>query len=758
MATRMRIALQLLGRFAAGIDGEPPRVLAMSAPRHRALLAYLASQPDLAETRERLAALLWGDRSDRQARQSLRQCLLTLRREFQAVGAAPLIVGRETVALDETAITVDAREFLALAHSDELTDLARAAELYRGPFLDGLVIDAESFSAWLRNERSRMAATVAYVFEQCATREDRAGHGPQAVSAAERLVALDPLREPAQRLLIGVLARHRARDAAYAHAQDFIAALRNEFGEGPDPETVRLIDGLRNGSAPAPKTAAADAPGEPAPARKAMGAVPGLPPDPGSEAEIARGEPRNLARKRMAGWIAGGAVVAAVIVGVFALRQSVAPPGNAVTAPPSWRPPRLLANVSAQNAALSAQSISAVVVLPFTAEGGDRSPDARLADRITDDLINDLSRVPALRVISRQTSRLYAGHPVDVAAIGAELGVRYVVEGNVRFDEQHARIDVSLDDAATRLQVWSERFDRDRAEIDKLQEDLVRGLARRLQVNVVLAEDRRRAPRPGSPESEEGALVAKGWAAIIRMIGGDRTAGADSYFEAVLKRDPDNVSALTGLGAYHVQTVAMFMTSDPQPHIVQAEKLLQRAVERNPWHMMPYYYLGTLDKARGRPREALKYFMKVIDLNPSYAPAYAQIGHVLSRLGRLDEAMEHVRYAIRLSPKDHGVGIWTLFGGEIALEQGRDDEALDWLTRATELAPRSAFAHAALAADYALKGDAASAAKQAAETRRLAPWLTVERMTARLVGLSEKGSEPRRLMQGLRLAFANAAG
>ena len=174
--------------------------------------------------------------------------------------------------------------------------------------------------------------------------------------------------------------------------------------------------------------------------------------------------------------------------------------------------------------------------------------------------------------------------------------------------------------------------------------------------------------------------------------------------------------------------------------------------------MMPYYYLGTLDKARGQPREALKYFMKVIDLNPSYAPAYAQIGHVLSRLGRLDEAMEHVRYAIRLSPKDHGVGIWTLFGGEIALEQGRDDEALDWLTRAIELAPRSAFAHAALAAAYALKGDAASAAKQAAETRRLAPWLTVERMTARLVGPSEKGSEPRRLMQGLRLAFANAAG
>lgn len=759
----MRIVLNLLGRFAAGIDGEPSRMLPLSAPRHRALLAYLAMQPGLVETRERLAALLWGDRSDRQARQSLRQCLLTLRQEFQAVGAAPLIVGRETVALDDTTVTVDVGEFLALAQSDDLADLTRAAELYRGPFLDALSVDAESFGAWLSNERSRMVATAAHVFEQCAAREERAGHGLQAIDAAKRLVALDPMREPAQRLLISLLARHRGRESAYAHAQDFIGALRNEFGAGPDAETLNLIEGLRLGKAP--PLEGADTPREPAPAPVTQPAASKAPDRLGAEVKVAGGEARELAReqetrrwRRTAAWLAGSAVAAAAIVGLIVTSQSLTPTGDAVTGPPSWRPPHLLARVKAQNPALSAQSISAVVVLPFTAEGGDSSPDRRLANRITDDLINDLSRVPALRVISPQTSRLYAGHTVDVATVGAELGVRYVVEGSVRLDGQRVRIDVSLDDTATRLQVWSERFDRDGTHIDKLQDDLTHGLARRLQVNVVLAEDRRRAPRPGEPESAEGTLVARGWAAIIRMIRGDRTAGADRYFEAALKRNPDNVAALTGLGAYHVQAVAMFMTADPQPHIAEAEKLLHRAIERDPWFMIAYYYLGTLDKARGRPREALAYFTKAIELNPSYAPAYAQIGHVLSRLGRLDEAMEHVRYAIRLSPKDHNVGIWSLFGGEIALEQGRDEEALDWLKRATELAPHSAFAHAALAANYALKGDAADEAKQVAETRKLAPWLTLERMTARLVGLSAKGSEPRRLMQGLGLAFGKPAG
>jgi tetratricopeptide (TPR) repeat protein len=183
---------------------------------------------------------------------------------------------------------------------------------------------------------------------------------------------------------------------------------------------------------------------------------------------------------------------------------------------------------------------------------------------------------------------------------------------------------------------------------------------------------------------------------------------------------------------------------------------LNRAIERNPWGMMPYYYLGTLDKTRGRPHDALKHFVKVLELNPSYAPAYAQVGHVLSRIGRLNEAMEHVRYAIRLSPKDHAVGIWSLFGGQIELELGNDDVALEWLTRAADLSPRNPFLQATLAAAYALTGDAANAAKHAAEVRKLAPWLTTERMMERLVGLSEPGAGPRRLIEGLNKAFTPA--
>ena len=91
-------------------------------------------------------------------------------------------------------------------------------------------------------------------------------------------------------------------------------------------------------------------------------------------------------------------------------------------------------------AALARQGLYAIVVLPFGADGEASDAEKTMADRITGDLINDLSRVPALRVISRATSRLYKDKQVDVAALGTELGVRYVVEGSVQRQGDRLRI------------------------------------------------------------------------------------------------------------------------------------------------------------------------------------------------------------------------------------------------------------------------------------------------------------------------------
>ncbi len=360
-------------------------------------------------------------------------------------------------------------------------------------------------------------------------------------------------------------------------------------------------------------------------------------------------------------------------------------------------------------------------------------------------------------MISRQTSRLYRGRAVDVAAVGAELGVRYVVEGEVRLQAAQLRVNIALIDTKSRLQVWSERFERDDVDRPGMQNEIARALARQLHVSVLSVEDERRLPdRSRDPAVED--LLAKGWGAILRAGNAPMTtSGANTHFEEVLKRNPDNVSALIGLGAYHAAAAADFLVAEPERHLVQAEEALNKAIALQPDRSLAYYFLGVAYKARGRPQAALASFAKSLELNPSFAPAYANSGHVLYRNGGLSQALEHVRYAIRLSPKDPNLGRWSLYAGQIELELGHDEAAMEWLRRSIELGAGGVFNHATMAAAYALQGDKANAKKHAAEVHKAAPWLTLEQMIERVVGLSDSGSEPRRLIDGLRRAFGNAS-
>jgi TolB-like protein/DNA-binding SARP family transcriptional activator len=230
----------LHGRFAAVRDQADPQTIAISARKGRAILSFLAMQPSCAASRGQLATLLWGDRSDELARQNLRQCLATLRRELAATAPNLLIMEGDEVRLCERSIAVDAVELVTLGDSYELSRLERAVALYRGEFLAGTGLDAEAFLDWVTGERSRLEAVAARVLERYVHKTDALGDGATAIDAAQRLVALDPLREDRQRLLLGLYARYQGRDAAMAHARALTALLRRELDVEPSPATVAL--------------------------------------------------------------------------------------------------------------------------------------------------------------------------------------------------------------------------------------------------------------------------------------------------------------------------------------------------------------------------------------------------------------------------------------------------------------------------------------------------------------------------------------
>src|SRR5688500_4719531 len=123
-----RVQLKLLGGFNAQFGGGV--AIDIAARKTRALLAYLALSAGQAHSREKLAALLWSDRGDKQAHSSLRQALVELGRAFEAIQLSPLIKRQDTIAIDPAAVEVDALAFERLAASDDADDLRNAAILY----------------------------------------------------------------------------------------------------------------------------------------------------------------------------------------------------------------------------------------------------------------------------------------------------------------------------------------------------------------------------------------------------------------------------------------------------------------------------------------------------------------------------------------------------------------------------------------------------------------------------------------------------
>jgi len=237
---------------------------------------------------------------------------------------------------------------------------------------------------------------------------------------------------------------------------------------------------------------------------------------------------------------------------------------TALGAPPDpWRSP-----ASTQEAQLP-KGIIPIVVLPFTSPGGSDEPGQLIADMLTDDLTNTLSRIPSFRVISRQTARSYQSQAVDVAKLGTELQVRYVLEGSVRSQDDNLRVNVELINPATRLSVWSGRVERRGADRQGVRDEIVSRLARELQFEVLPIESQRL-----SNDFDAEALAYRGWAALSQ-INLDGYKQALALFNKALERDPKNLSAQLGIGAYHARMGAQVFDTDPGAHRSKAEAILR---------------------------------------------------------------------------------------------------------------------------------------------------------------------------------------
>ncbi len=236
------LELVLLGGFQARAGGQPVDV---PGRKERALLAFLAMPPGEPRSRDRLCGLLWGDRGDKQAHDSLKQAVLRLRKSFELMHPLPVLADRASLVLDGTAIAVDVQDFERLLKEGTPEAVARAAALYRGDLLDGLDVRDPAFEEWLLIERQRLRDLAREAMGTLVDHHLTNGTRDQAAAMARRLLALDPLRESAHRALMRIYAEQGETALALKQYQLCRDALQGDLGVKPEAETERLYRSIQ---------------------------------------------------------------------------------------------------------------------------------------------------------------------------------------------------------------------------------------------------------------------------------------------------------------------------------------------------------------------------------------------------------------------------------------------------------------------------------------------------------------------------------
>ena len=239
----MVLSLKTFGSFA--IRDDVGTELLLPTRKTRALLAYLVFNANKPQPRERLMALLWGERDERQARQSLNDALAAIRRLSRMSGTVLLNSDSEQVTLHGTALESDVGRFHALVDADP----ASAAALYDGPFLDGLSVPDPAFEDWLIATRSALHTKACNALERAAESAAERDESDEAINRARRLIELDPLREGAYRLLMSLLYAKGDRVGALQQYKAYAEILEKELQIAPDASTQALLEKIRQDAA-----------------------------------------------------------------------------------------------------------------------------------------------------------------------------------------------------------------------------------------------------------------------------------------------------------------------------------------------------------------------------------------------------------------------------------------------------------------------------------------------------------------------------
>ena len=368
--------------------------------------------------------------------------------------------------------------------------------------------------------------------------------------------------------------------------------------------------------------------------------------------------------------------------------------------------------------AAAASEKPAIAVLPFVNMSGDAEQEY-FVDGMTEDLITDLSKISGLLVIARTSAFSYKGKNIKVQEVARDLDVQYVVEGSVRKVGDRVRITAQLVDATTGHHLWSERYDRELADIFALQDEVTGEIVRALRVKLAPGEQDQVALIP-TDNLEAYDLYLRGQARLLTFTR-EGVLHARELFERAIELDPQFGLAYTGRAYTYLQEAAGQWSVDPTL-LGRAKQDGERAIQLQDTQAESHGMLCLLYTLTGRTLDAVRAGRRAVALNPNNADAHADFGLALVFAENAEDGIPSIERAIRLDP--HNVSAYVNLGiGYLALR--RYEEAAQQERHALSIAPNFVPARVTLIVAYAELGDMEQARAEAATLLHDSPNYTI---------------------------------
>src|SRR5712691_10965772 len=340
------------------------------------------------------------------------------------------------------------------------------------------------------------------------------------------------------------------------------------------------------------------------------------------------------------------------------------------------------------------ETIDSVAVLPFVNASADPNTEY-LSDGITESLINSLSQLPHLKVMSRDSAFMYKGKETDARTVRQALGVRAVFKGRVMQRGDNLDISAELVDARDNSHIWGQQYSRKSSDIFALQGELAKEITGMLRMRLTGEDEERMAKSyTVNPEAYQDYLKGRFWWNKRSEDGADKGI---EYFQQAIAKDSTYALAYDGLAdGYNI--LGNYGYVPPKEAYPKAKEAALKALQIDDTLAEAHTSLAFVKTDYDWDWSgAEKEFQRAIELNPNYAYAHALHGYHLFRMGRFEDAIAENKRALELDPLSL---VANRILGQAFYYARKYDQAIEQLRKTLELDPNFTLAHMFLGMAY----------------------------------------------------------